>query len=114
MPRNILPESQIHPAVRDKIANWKTDIVKEVQAAVAANDIVGGHAAESGPKRARKALAPPVSVQVSRVRELSLRIPPPSPSSSGPAGRLFPWCSSRACSSAAHDLVRLIEKGSWG
>jgi len=37
MPRAILPESQIHPAVREKIANYRADVVKEVQAAVAAN-----------------------------------------------------------------------------
>ncbi len=40
MPRRILAEAQIHPAVREKIANYRTDVVKEVQAAVAANDIV--------------------------------------------------------------------------
>src|SRR5216683_1290716 len=40
MPRTILPESQIHPAVREKVANYRTDVLKEVQAAVAANDIV--------------------------------------------------------------------------
>jgi glutaredoxin-related protein len=58
MPRNILPEERIHPAVRDKIANWKTDIVKEVEAAVAANDIVVvGMRQNPAPKRARKALA---------------------------------------------------------
>ena len=58
MPRNILPEAQIHPAVREKIANWRTDIVREVQAAVAANDIVVvGMKQNPAPKRARKALA---------------------------------------------------------
>jgi glutaredoxin-related protein len=57
MPRNILPEAQIHPAVREKIANWRTDIVKEVQAAVAANDIVVvGMRQNPAPRRARKAL----------------------------------------------------------
>lgn len=57
MPRTILPEAQIHPAARDKIANWRTDIVKEVQAAVAANDIVVvGMKQNPAPKRARKAL----------------------------------------------------------
>src|SRR6266704_5374444 len=40
MPRPILAEAQIHPAVREKIANYCADVVKEVQAAVAANDIV--------------------------------------------------------------------------
>ena len=57
MPRNILPEAQIHPAVREKIANYRTDIVKEVQAAVAANDIVVvGMRQNPAPRRARKAL----------------------------------------------------------
>jgi len=57
MPRNILPEAQVHPAVRDKIANWRTDIVKEVQAAVAANEIVVvGMRQNPAPKRARRAL----------------------------------------------------------
>jgi glutaredoxin-related protein len=58
MPRAILPESQIHPAVREKIANYRTDIVKEVQAAVAANPIVVvGMRMNPFPKKARKALA---------------------------------------------------------
>ena len=57
MPRTILPESQIHPAVRDKIANYRTDIVKEVQAIVAANDIVVvGMRQNPFPKKARKTL----------------------------------------------------------
>ena len=57
MPRTILPEAQIHPAVRDKIANWRTEIVKEVQAAVAANEIVVvGMRQNPAPKRARRAL----------------------------------------------------------
>ena len=57
MLRTILPEAQIHPAVREKIANYRTDIVKEVQAAVAANEIVVvGMRQNPAPKRARKAL----------------------------------------------------------
>lgn len=57
MPRTILPESQIHPAVREKIANYRTDILKEVQAAVAANDIVVvGMRMNPFPGKARKAL----------------------------------------------------------
>jgi len=57
MPRTILPESQIHPAVREKIVNYRSDIVKEVQAAVAANDIVVvGMRQNPAPKKARKAL----------------------------------------------------------
>ena len=57
MPRPILAEAQIHPAVREKIANYRADVVKEVQAAVAANDIVVvGMRQNPHPKRARKAL----------------------------------------------------------
>ena len=57
MPRAILPESQIHPAVREKIAGYRSDMVKEVQAAVAANEIVVvGMRMNPFPKKARKAL----------------------------------------------------------
>ena len=57
MPRTILGEDRIHPAVRDKIAGYRTDIVKEVQAAVAANDIViVGMRQNPAPKKARKLL----------------------------------------------------------
>jgi len=57
MPRTILPESQIHPAVREKIANYRSDVLKEVQAAVAANEIVVvGMRMNPFPKKARKAL----------------------------------------------------------
>ena len=57
MPRTILPESQIHPAVREKIASYRSDMVKEVQAAVAANEIVVvGMRTNPFPKKARKAL----------------------------------------------------------
>ena len=58
MPRAILPEAQIHPAVREKIASYRSDMVKEVQAAVAANEIVVvGMRMNPFPRRARKALA---------------------------------------------------------
>ena len=57
MPRSILAEDSIHPAVRAKVANYRSDIVKEVQAAVAANDIVVvGMRMNPFPRRARKAL----------------------------------------------------------
>ena len=35
MPRPILDESNIHPAIREKIANHEQAIVREVQAVVA-------------------------------------------------------------------------------
>ena len=57
MPRTILPEAHIHPAVREKIANYRADTVKEVQAAVAANEIVVvGMRQNPHPGRAKKAL----------------------------------------------------------
>ena len=40
MPRSILDEAQIHRAVRDAVANNYADIVCEVQAAIATNDVV--------------------------------------------------------------------------
>jgi monothiol glutaredoxin len=39
MPRAVLSEDNIHPAVRAKVAGYRADIVKEVQAAIAANEI---------------------------------------------------------------------------
>lgn len=57
MPRPILPEAQIHPAVRDRIANYRSDVVAEVQAAVAANEIVVvGMGMNPFPRKARKLL----------------------------------------------------------
>src|SRR2546425_6939933 len=57
MARSILPEDKIHPAAREKVASHGADIVKEVQAAVAANDIVVvGMRQNPFPKKARKLL----------------------------------------------------------
>jgi len=57
MPRTILPEAQIHPAVREKIANYRSDVLKEVQAAVAANEIVVvGMRMNPFPRKARRLL----------------------------------------------------------
>ena len=57
MPRRILPEAQIHPAIRDKVANNHADIVREVQAAIARNDVVVvGMAQNPFPRRARRTL----------------------------------------------------------
>lgn len=57
MPRSILDEAHIHAAIRDKIASHHADIVKEVQAAIAANEIVVvGMAQNPIPKKARKLL----------------------------------------------------------
>ena len=40
MPRSILSEERIHPAIRERIANSHADIVREVQAAAAAHAVV--------------------------------------------------------------------------
>lgn len=40
MPRPILDEVQIHPAIREKVANWKQELVKEVQAAIVSSPVV--------------------------------------------------------------------------
>ena len=57
MPRAFLEESSIHPAIRDKIANHQSAIVREVQAAVAAHPVViVGMAMNPFPKKARRLL----------------------------------------------------------
>ena len=57
MARPILDESRIHPAIRDKVASNRIDIVREVEAAIAANAIVVvGMRQNPAPKRARRAL----------------------------------------------------------
>ena len=57
MPRNILSDAQTHSAVREKIANYQANIVKEVQDAVATNEIVVvGMRQNPFPKKARKLL----------------------------------------------------------
>jgi len=57
MARNILDETHIYPAIRETIANDNADIIREVQAAIAANDVVVvGMKQNPFPKKARKAL----------------------------------------------------------
>jgi len=57
MTRPVLDEQHIHPAIRDQVAGHHADIVREVQAAIAANAVVVvGMAQNPFPKRARKAL----------------------------------------------------------
>jgi len=57
MARNVLPESRIHPAVREKISRAGAEIIAEVEAAIAANEIVVvGMKQNPFPKKARKAL----------------------------------------------------------
>src|SRR2546421_11984910 len=57
MPRSILDEAKIHPAARAKVAAHGADILKEVQDAVAGNEIVVvGMKQNPFPKKARKLL----------------------------------------------------------
>jgi len=57
MPRTLLPEARIHPAVRDKIARVGAEIIAEVEAAIAANEIVVvGMKQNPFPRQARKLL----------------------------------------------------------
>lgn len=58
MPRQVLDEPSLHPAIRDKVANLNADIVHNVQAAAASNPVLVVGMAFSPPSRdARKALA---------------------------------------------------------
>jgi glutaredoxin-related protein len=55
--RPVLEESRIHPAVREKIASYRSTVVKEVQDAVAANAVVVvGMRQNPWPRKARRLL----------------------------------------------------------
>ena len=57
MGRMILDENRIHPAVHEKIATSHADIIAEVEAAIAANDIVVvGMKGNPFPRKARRLL----------------------------------------------------------
>jgi glutaredoxin-related protein len=57
MPRSVLPEDRIHPAIRETIARHQADIVAEVQQAIAAHAVVVvGMRQNPFPRRARSAL----------------------------------------------------------
>ena len=57
MARPILDEQRIHPSIREKVANNRVAIVKDVQEAVAVNDVViVGMAINPAPRKARKLL----------------------------------------------------------
>lgn len=58
MPRPILDEARLHPAIRERVATLHQDLVREVMAAVAAHDVVVvGMAQNPFPRQARRALA---------------------------------------------------------
>ena len=57
MTRKVLDEAHVHPAIRDTIAKNHADIIREVETAVASNDVVVvGMKQNPFPKKARKAL----------------------------------------------------------
>ena len=57
MPRSVLDESHIHPAVREKVSRWQNAIVSEVKAVVAKHAVVVvGMGMNPFPKKACKAL----------------------------------------------------------
>jgi len=57
MPRPILEETRIHPAIRDRITALHADIIREVQEAAAANAVVVvGMRQNPMPKKARRLL----------------------------------------------------------
>ena len=57
MPRTLLDEARLHPAIRDTVANHHADIVHNVQAAAASNPVlVVGMAQNPIVKKARKLL----------------------------------------------------------
>ena len=57
MPRTILEEARLHPAIREKVATHHLDIVHNVQAAASSNQVlVVGMAGNPVVRRARKAL----------------------------------------------------------
>ena len=57
MPRSILEEARLHPAIRERVATLNADIVHNVQAAAGSNPVlVVGMAGNPHVRRARKAL----------------------------------------------------------
>jgi glutaredoxin-related protein len=57
MPRRVLDQSRIHPAIREKVANYHTDIVHNVQAATLSNAVlVVGMAQNPFCRKARRLL----------------------------------------------------------
>lgn len=57
MPRHILPEERLHPAIRERVASLHADVLVRVQAAVDAHPaVVVGMAFNPFCKRARRAL----------------------------------------------------------
>jgi monothiol glutaredoxin len=57
MSRNLLDVARIHPAIRDKVASFNSDIVREVEGAIAQHKVVVvGMKQNPFPRKARKLL----------------------------------------------------------
>ena len=57
MPRPILDEARLHPAIRERVAGYQPEILREVQAAIAAHPVVVvGMRQNPFPKKTRKLL----------------------------------------------------------
>jgi monothiol glutaredoxin len=57
MPRHILDESRLHPAIRERVNSHHASLVKEVQSAIAQHKVVVvGMGQNPFPRKARKAL----------------------------------------------------------
>lgn len=57
MPRPLFDHALVHPEIRDKIAGWGVDIIKEVQQVIEAKSIVVvGMKMNPAPKKARRLL----------------------------------------------------------
>jgi len=57
MPRHILDEAHIHPAIRERVAGYHAELLAEVQSAIAAHPIVVvGMRQNPFPKKARQLL----------------------------------------------------------
>lgn len=57
MQRAVLPEQQIHPAIREKLASYRANIVDEAKSAIANHDVVVlGMSQNPFPRRARQLL----------------------------------------------------------
>ncbi len=58
MPRTLLDDTRVHPAIRERLESYNKDIVDEVQQAIAANKVVVvGMKQNPFPRRAKKTLA---------------------------------------------------------
>ena len=57
MQRALLSEQQVHPAIREKLASYRSNVVEEAKSAIASHDVVVlGMSQNPFPRKARKLL----------------------------------------------------------